>query len=251
MQVFRYEQKNITTIKINDDIYFKAYDIATVLGYNNKQQAIRLHVDNEDIKNIKEIPTANFEQSKKIANNTKFINESGVYSLILRSNLPTAKQFKRWITKDVIPSIRRTGEYKLINKDEQDIKKINKIKLGFEFLDSENFLSDRDKSYLLTQVKNIVMNDKLITDKDNENKNDEYEYPLTRRLLDHGIRYTDKQKGLLISCGKYLKRLYFKKHNKLPLKRNQYVDGAIREVNIYTNKDFDILDEALRKYFIW
>ena len=115
MQVFNYENVNqITTIKINDEVYFKAFDVANALGYINKQQAIRLHVDDEDVKNFNEIETANFKPSEKIANNTKFINESGVYSLILRSNLPSAKQFKRWITNEVLPSIRKTGQYKKV-----------------------------------------------------------------------------------------------------------------------------------------
>ena len=256
MHVFNYENVNqITTIKINDDVYFKAFDIANALGYTNKQQAIRLHVDDEDVKFFNEIEHANFNHVKKISNNglTKFINESGVYSLILRSNLPSAKQFKRWITNEVLPSIRKTGQYKK-SQDEQDVTKITKIRLGYDFLKEVNMLSDRDISFLGSQVKNLVMQDKLLTNdennNENNNENDEtFDYPLTRRLQDHNIKYTKSMKGKLIQCGKMLKRLYYEKYNSIPPKRNQYVDNAIREVYCYTHDDFDIMDKALHAYF--
>lgn len=84
--------------------WFVGKDIAKVLGYNNPLEAVRDHVDEED-KGVSKMDTPGGKQ------NIIIINESGLYSLILRSQLPEAKAFKRWITHEVIPSIRKTGGY--------------------------------------------------------------------------------------------------------------------------------------------
>ena len=94
----------IRTVEINGEIWFVGKDVAVALGYKNPQEAIRTHVDDED-KGVSEILTPGGKQSVPI------INESGLYSLVLSSKLPTAKKFQRWVTSEVLPSIRRTGGY--------------------------------------------------------------------------------------------------------------------------------------------
>ena len=112
-KVFHYEENEITVIKCRDEIWFKGKDIAKALGYEKTRNAILKHVDDDD-KSILEdlrrgpqigVPFKN-EQGGSI-----FINESGLYSLIFGSSLESAKNFKRWVTKDVLPSIRKTGRY--------------------------------------------------------------------------------------------------------------------------------------------
>lgn len=239
-----YENKQLIILDINKQQWFKGNDLASILGYCNKEKAIRMHVDEDDKKKLEDFEPAQIGGVKNLANNgqTIFVNESGLYSLILRSKLPSAKQFKRWVTSEVLPSIRKTGEYK-INKDEQDIKKIEKIEKGYKLLNQFGMVTDRDKMFLGTQVKNMLMEDKIIP------QNHVIEYPLTRRLLDHRINYTNKMKNNLIKAGQRLRQLYFTKYGKYPEKRNQYVDNALRSVNIYTNEDFDIMDEALSHFF--
>ena len=83
---------------------FVGKDVALALGYSNTQKAIRDHVDDED-KGVNESFTPGGKQF------LVFINESGVYSLILSSKLPQAKAFKRWVTSEVLPQIRKTGGY--------------------------------------------------------------------------------------------------------------------------------------------
>ena len=83
---------------------FVGKDVATALGYANTLKAIRDHVDSED-KGVNEMVTPGGTQK------VIFINESGLYSLILSSKLPQAKAFKRWVTSEVLPQIRRTGGY--------------------------------------------------------------------------------------------------------------------------------------------
>ena len=112
-KVFHYEENEISVIKCRDDIWFRGKDIAKALGYEKTRNAILKHVDDDDKSILEDLrrgpqiraPFKN-EQGGSI-----FINESGLYSLILRSKLESAKVFKRWVTKDVLPSIRKTGRY--------------------------------------------------------------------------------------------------------------------------------------------
>ena len=94
----------IRTAEINGEPWFCGRDVAVALGYKNPQEAIRNHVDEED-KGVSEILTPGGKQKIPI------INESGLYSLILSSKLPAAKRFKRWVTSEVLPAIRRHGLY--------------------------------------------------------------------------------------------------------------------------------------------
>ncbi|HHD9873068.1 TPA: phage antirepressor KilAC domain-containing protein [Enterococcus faecium] len=102
-QIFNFEQNEVRTILVNDEPYFVGKDVADVLGYSNPQKAIRDHVDLED----------KTQNDSFTVNGTAvvLINESGLYSLILKSKLPSAKKFKRWVTSEVLPTIRKTGSY--------------------------------------------------------------------------------------------------------------------------------------------
>lgn len=95
---------HIRGLKIEGEPWFVGKDIAEALGYKNPQKAIRDHVDAED-KGVNELFTPGGKQ------NIAIINESGLYSLMLKSKLPGAKKFKRWVTSEVLPSIHKTGAY--------------------------------------------------------------------------------------------------------------------------------------------
>lgn len=104
LQVFKNNQfGEIRTVEIDGEPWFVGKDIAERLGYTNPQKAVRDHIDEED-KTLNESFTVN-------GTPIVLINESGLYSLVLSSKLPTAKQFKRWITSEVIPTIRKHGAY--------------------------------------------------------------------------------------------------------------------------------------------
>lgn len=94
----------IRTAVVNGEPYFVGKDVALALGYSDTADAIKKHVDAED-KGVGEIPTPGGKQKMII------INESGVYSLAFGSKLPDAKKFKRWVTSEVLPSIRKHGIY--------------------------------------------------------------------------------------------------------------------------------------------
>ena len=94
----------IRTCQVNNQIMFVGKDVATALGYTDPQKALKMHVDNDD-KLTRQIVVSG--QGRR----TYIINESGLYSLILSSKLPQAKAFKRWVTSEVLPQIRKTGGY--------------------------------------------------------------------------------------------------------------------------------------------
>lgn len=101
-----YENKEfgeIRTVNIDGEPWFVGKDVAAALGYNNPQKAIRDHVDDEDV-TVNKTFTVNGTMAT-------LINESGLYSLVISSKLPNAKRFKRWVTSEVLPSIRKNGGY--------------------------------------------------------------------------------------------------------------------------------------------
>lgn len=97
----------LRTVEIDGEPWFVGKDVAVALGYSNTSKAIITHVADED-KIIKMLPNS---QNGKTVGKTYIINESGLYSLILSSKLPSAKEFKHWVTSEVLPSIRKNGAY--------------------------------------------------------------------------------------------------------------------------------------------
>ena len=105
IQIFRNDRfGEVRTMVINDEPWFVGKDVAEVLGYQNASKALTDHVDDEDKLN-------NVSLSSLGQRGGWLINESGLYALILSSKLPQAKEFKRWVTSVVLPSIRRNGAY--------------------------------------------------------------------------------------------------------------------------------------------
>lgn len=105
LQIFsNAEFGNIRTVTIDGEPWFVGKDIAEVLGYSNSKKTLGDHVDTED-KRGSQIVTPGGMQTMTV------INESGLYSLILSSKLPNAKKFKRWVTGEVLPAIRKSGHY--------------------------------------------------------------------------------------------------------------------------------------------
>ena len=115
-RVFKYEETELSIIKRQHDIWFRGKAIAEILGYSNPLKAICKHVDSEDKREISELEpksrgAENGHPFKNRQRGTIYVNESGLYSLILRSKRESARAFKQWVTKDVLPSIRKTGRY--------------------------------------------------------------------------------------------------------------------------------------------
>ena len=135
-KVFKYEENEVTVIKCRGEIWFRGKDIAKALGYEKTRNAILKHVNDDDKSILEDLrrgpqiraPFKN-EQGGSI-----FINESGLYSLTFGSKLESAKVFKRWVTSEVLPSIRKTGRYnntltfKIENEKDLHVKVVSFLK---------------------------------------------------------------------------------------------------------------------------
>ncbi|GEO64432.1 phage antirepressor [Companilactobacillus nantensis] len=105
LQEFKFKENNVRIILYNGEPNFVGIDITNTLGYSNGRDALKRHVDEED-KSTVVISDGTSGNPRKIV-----INESGLYSLILSSKLPSAREFKRWVTSEVLPTIRKHGAY--------------------------------------------------------------------------------------------------------------------------------------------
>ena len=106
LTLFNFENHGVRAVLIENEPYFVGKDVANVLGYSNPRDALSKHVDEED-KGVAECDTLGGKQ------NLTVINESGVYSLVFGSKLPSAKRFKHWVTSEVLPTLRKTGRFEM------------------------------------------------------------------------------------------------------------------------------------------
>ena len=102
-EIFNFHGQEVRTFTIDDEPWFVGKDVADILGYQNGSRDINRHVDEEDRQNYQNGTFGN--------RGVTVINESGLYSLILSSKLPQAKEFKRWVTSEVLPAIRKQGGF--------------------------------------------------------------------------------------------------------------------------------------------
>lgn len=115
LQKFNFNGQKVQVIMMENEPYFLGKEVAIILGYKNERDALSRHVDEEDVKTLKYKACRETRQAELWEGNDfsdkKLINESGLYSLIIASKLPSAKKFKRWVTGEVLPSIRKHGAY--------------------------------------------------------------------------------------------------------------------------------------------
>ena len=160
VKLFDFESNKIRTVMIDNEPYFVGKDVCNVLGYTNSRDAIKTHVF-EDDKGVETIDTLGGKQNMTI------INESGLYALIFGSRLESAKKFKRWVTSEVLPTLRRTGGYRLPQTPEEKIRllleanqsantKIEKVEERVSNLEDNRFLNPNEYGYLNTQVSSRI-----------------------------------------------------------------------------------------------
>lgn len=133
---------SVRTVMINDEPWFIGKDVAVALGYKETAKAVREKVDEED-KGVSEMDTPGGKQK------VMFVNESGLYTLVLSSKLPTAKKFKKWITSEVLPSIRKNGGYMAgqENMTEEEV-------VANALIVAQNIITARNKRIKLLETKN-------------------------------------------------------------------------------------------------
>ena len=117
LKIFENEEfGKVRTLLKDGEPYFVGKDVADILGYKDTVNALKSHVDEEDKTGWQITTPSRGTQTATI------INESGVYSLVFGSKLPAAKKFKRWVTSEVLPAIRKTGSYSTIPKERNEFK---------------------------------------------------------------------------------------------------------------------------------
>lgn len=131
VQLFNFENHEVRSLLLNNDPWFIGKDVAETLGYTDTNQAIRKHVDDEDKLSRR------FDGSGQ-GREMVIINESGLYSLILSSKLPSAKKFKRWVTSEVLPALRKTGNYQIKELSGQEL-------MAKALIEAQSVLAAKDK----------------------------------------------------------------------------------------------------------
>lgn len=172
LQIFNNEEfGQIRTVEIYGEIYFVGKDITEILGYANASKAIADHVDEEDKLN-------NESLSSLGQRGGWLINESGLYSLILSSKMPNAKRFKRWVTSEVLPALRKTGSYEMPKAKKN---KSNRTALSSANMMVKNVMSVLEKAkvepvFIAAEVKRLYtdlgyeVKAPLVTDKETMSK---------------------------------------------------------------------------------
>lgn len=163
LQVFKNKEfGEIRALVIDNEPWFIGKDLAECLGYSNTRDAIRRHVDKED---KAEVAFHDGRQNRRATG----VNESGLYSLILSSQLPTAKQFKRWVTSEVLPTIRKHGAYMTPEKIEEVLLNPDTIIELATRLKEEQILNQKQKQIIgelkpkADYVDKILRNKGLVT----------------------------------------------------------------------------------------
>ncbi|GHN43048.1 BRO family protein [Lactobacillus delbrueckii] len=138
MEIFDFEDTQVRVIEEHEQVWFVGKDVASILGYSQTAKAIREHVDEED-KGVSVLDTPGGKQQMTI------VNESGLYSLVLSSKLPTAKKFKHWVTSEVLPAIRKHGGYSAQQAEPVDLprKPVDILRLTVQALDEQNERLDK------------------------------------------------------------------------------------------------------------
>lgn len=136
LQVFKNQEfGSVRTLVINSEPWFVGKDVAEALGYKNTKDALAKHVDSED----KEILKSQNATLENIPNRgVTVVNESGLYSLVLSSKLPSAKKFKRWVTSEVLPTLRKTGQYQVKELSGQEL-------MAKALIEAQSVLAAKDK----------------------------------------------------------------------------------------------------------
>ncbi len=234
MIIKEFQTKQITMIKDDDmNVWFKGYDVATILGYKNSRDALKKHVDFDDKLKVEDITTVAFCDASKIKKNIIFINESGLYSLILRSKLEAAKQFKRWVTSEVLPSIRKTGSYTMPTKD------------------TRAYIED---AFMIEGISNakiqMLLNARLANELQGTDNNVPKEQwsrdivTIVKQELNKNITFTGAA-----NVGKYVVKKYRTNFNKDPRKYDKFVNGNTRSVFAYTKDEEVNVIEWIHEYY--
>lgn len=187
LQLFNYEEKPVRAVTINGEPWWIAKDICYILDITNSRDALQ-RIDQDDVCLTDIMDSVGRNQK------TNIINESGLYSLVIQSRKPEAKKFKKWITSEVLPSIRKTGQYSLPKSDDE------LILIGYEkLLQRVSVLTEENKT-LDIRVKKLIHDPKTYTTteiaKELQMRSAQ---ELNEKLKDKGVQYKVNNTWVLAS----------------------------------------------------
>ena len=201
-KLFGNDEVTITYIKVSDDeYYFKAKEVAEYLGYIDTSDAIKTHIPSKykitysQLKNNQGVLPG-----LKMHPETIFLKEAGLYKLATSSKMPKAEAFQDWIFEEVIPSIRKTGKYELKQPQNTELERCkiidSYVSMCSLLLKTSCENDDRDKLLVNDCMRNLIANQKQITNGDTE------EWSISRRLNEKFNIHSKKQMNKIISFGK-------------------------------------------------
>ena len=245
-QLFNFEKSTVSVINNSDDIWFCGKTISKILGYTDTDQSLRKHVDPDDKIRLGDFPKpVEMKPLKKNEKNTIYINESGLYSLILRSKLENAKKFKRWVTKEVLPSIRKTGTYELpkpVDALQERRLKIDEVNMYLKVYDKID--NPKLKTVITDWMYNTISGQKVIAEPSQQYARDITD--ICKEEFGFIPDFTQK-----IKIGQILKKEYVKTFDEPLLKYEKYVNGSMRKVNAYPKNREKWIIKTLQKYEDW
>jgi prophage antirepressor-like protein len=235
--------KSIRVYGTPNEPWFYGNDVTKCLGYSKGRDAIAKHVDDDDRCKLQNTYTTNRGVCPNEHPNTILINESGLYSLILRSNKPNSKKFKRWVTSVVLPSLRKHGTYKMaiLTPEQKEKLNIENFKNLLSFF-QELGIDDRDKLFL----KDFAMNKLVLKNGNNKELTlISKQYSVSRRLDEKFDLTGRKIAKLYIKAGRELCKKYRELYNTEPIKNHSFVNGAVRLVNTYFEDDWNTFGDSI------
>ena len=212
----------------------------------SKQRSTYLRAIPDEWKGLQKVQTPGGEQ------NMVTLKEPGIYALIARSNSSKAVPFQKWIFEEVLPAIRRFGEYRLKQEQQPSLpmallerrERLEQISLGMDLFAQLGGIDERTELQVKDLVRDIVLADKL-NQPALEGGAKRLEYPISDRLMKLG--YGVQPGGVLKSIGQIASNLYQARYGERPPQREQFVDGTTRMVRVYSEDDLDIVDKAIEK----
>lgn len=222
LKIFESEEfGQVRTINIDGEPWFVGKDVAKILGYKDTSDAMRRHVDDED-----KLTRCFTDSGQK--RELYIINESGLYSVILSSKLPSAKRFKRWVTSEVLPAIRKTGIYDM-DEYSPEMKAI--LMHDKKLVKIDNRVTDLENHMTIDYGEQVVLGDEV-----------------NKAVLDalggkHSNAYNEIGKKVFAECNRDLKHYFHvNARNNVPKKRYYEALEYIQEWKPCTNTQIQIRD---------
>ena len=222
LKIFENEEfGQVRTINIDGEPWFVGKDVAKILGYKDTSDAMRRHVDDED-----KLTRCFTDSGQK--RELYIINESGLYSVILSSKLPSAKRFKRWVTSEVLPVIRKTGSYEMDDYS-PEMKAI--LMHDKKLVKIDNRVTDLENHMTIDYGEQVVLSDEV-------NK-----AVLDAQCVQHSNAYNEIGKKVFAECNRDLKHYFHvNARNNVPKKRYYEALEYIQEWKPCTNTQIQIRD---------